>query len=246
MSNETMYCTRLKKRVSANEAQIVVDDVSKAFDGGKIRVLENASLRLRAGETAALWGASGSGKTTLLNMIGGLDIPDSGTIRTFGRNPCLERERTELRREIVGFVFQLHHLIPYLTVRENMLIPAVAVGMDRKAADKRLAELLEALGMMHRQNQRMQDLSGGERQRAAIGRALFNRPRILLADEPTGALDESTGDQVFDLLRTLARQENMILLMATHERRFAESCDRIFQVREGRVRELIDGGRTDG
>lgn len=246
MSNETMYCTRLEKRLSGNEAQIVVEDVSKGFDGGKIRVLETASLSLRAGETAALWGASGSGKTTLLNMIGGLDVPDSGTIRTFGRNPCLEKERTELRREIVGFVFQLHHLIPYLTVRENMLIPAVAVGMDRKSAEKRLVELLEALGMMHRQNQRMQDLSGGERQRAAIGRALFNRPRILLADEPTGALDESTGDQVFDLLRTLAQQDNMILLMATHERRFAESCDRIFQVREGRVRELLDGGQTDG
>lgn len=246
MSNETMYCTRLEKRLSGNEAQIVVEDVSKGFDGGKIRVLETASLSLRAGETAALWGASGSGKTTLLNMIGGLDVPDSGTIRTFGRNPSLEKERTELRREIVGFVFQLHHLIPYLTVRENMLIPAVAVGMDRKAAEKRLVELLEALGMMHRQNQRMQDLSGGERQRAAIGRALFNRPRILLADEPTGALDESTGDQVFDLLRTLARQDNMILLMATHERRFAESCDRIFQVREGRVRELLDGGQKNG
>jgi ABC-type lipoprotein export system ATPase subunit len=243
MSNEVMYCTRLRKQTGPEQTSIVVDAVSKHFENGKIRVLESASLRICAGETAALWGASGSGKTTLLNMIGGLDVPDSGYIRTFGKNPSLEAERTQLRREVVGFVFQLHHLIPYLTVRENLLIPAVASGTPGHTAEARLTELLESLGLAHRRNQRMQDLSGGERQRVAIGRALFNRPRVLLADEPTGALDESTGDQVFALMRDLARQEKMILLMATHERRFAESCDRIFQVREGRVHELQTANR---
>lgn len=219
---------------------IHVEGVSKAFEGGKIKVLHDASLRVLPGQTAALWGASGSGKTTLLNMIGGLDSPDSGRLRTFGLNPASERQRKELRRHVVGFVFQLHHLIPYLTVRENILIPAVARGVAPREAEARLDELLEELGMAHRRDHRMQDLSGGERQRTAIGRALFNRPKVLLADEPTGALDESTGDQVFALMKKLVQKEGMVLLMATHERRFAEDCDRIFRVREGVVREVGD------
>jgi ABC-type lipoprotein export system ATPase subunit len=240
MSNEINYGSRLGPVLQDANAGIAVREVSKSFEGGKIRVLQEATLYLSGGQTAALWGASGSGKTTLLNMIGGLDVPDRGHIRTMGRDPSVEAERTVLRREVVGFVFQLHHLIPYLTVRENMLIPAIARGMAGAKASARLAELLEALGLEHRQHQRMQDLSGGERQRVAIGRALFNRPKVLLADEPTGALDERTGEQVFGLMKELAKREGMTLIMATHERRFAESCDRIFHVREGYVREIND------
>lgn len=239
MSNEVTYCSRPRHGVGSDPTGIEVRQVSKSFEQGKIQVLQDATLSLEAGTTAALWGASGSGKTTLLNMMGGLDVPDRGEIRTLGKNPAVESDRTALRREGVGFVFQLHHLIPYLTVRENMLIPSIATRMPAPDAESRLGHLLEVLGLAHREHQRMQDLSGGERQRVAIGRALFNRPRVLLADEPTGALDERTGDQVFALMKELAEREKMILVMATHERRFAESCDRVFHVRDGLVRELM-------
>jgi len=221
-----------------NEPIIEVDGVSKSFDGGKIPVLSNATLTIRERERVALWGVSGSGKTTLLNLIGGLDLPDTGSLRVAGLDPTLDSCRLELRRRVVGFVFQLHNLIPYLTVRENMLIPAVAVKTPREEAETRLAELLGLLGLTKREHHRMQDLSGGERQRTAIGRALINRPRVLLADEPTGALDEATGDRVFGLLRELAKEVGVTVVMATHERRFADACDQIFRVTAGVLEEV--------
>ncbi|KRP34126.1 MAG: ABC transporter [Opitutaceae bacterium BACL24 MAG-120322-bin51] len=224
-----------------NKHAINVVGVSKSFDDGKISVLHDVNLSIARGERVALWGASGSGKTTLLNMIGGLDIPDCGSLRTFGLNPALESDRLRLRREVVGFVFQLHNLIPYLTVRENILIPAVASGIPKDEAEARLSELLELLGMTHREHQRMQDLSGGERQRTAIGRALIHRPKVLLADEPTGALDEKTGDQVFDIIHDLSQSVGVTVVVATHERRFAEACDRIFRFSQGVVEEVKGG-----
>ena len=176
-----------------NERAIKVSNVSKSFESGKIAVLKHVSLSVSRGEMVSLWGASGSGKTTLLNLMGGLDVPDSGRLDVCGLDPAKESDRLKLRREVVGFVFQLHNLIPYLTVKENILIPAVAQGLSRAKAEAQLEEILELLNMSHRVNHRMQDLSGGERQRTAIGRALINRPKVLLADEPTGALDETTG-----------------------------------------------------
>ena len=224
-----------------NKDAINVTGVSKSFDDGKISVLHDVNLSIAHGERVALWGASGSGKTTLLNMMGGLDIPNCGSLRTFGLNPTLESDRLRLRREVVGFVFQLHNLIPYLTVRENILIPAVASGIPKVEAEARLSELLELLGMSHREHQRMQDLSGGERQRTAIGRALIHRPKVLLADEPTGALDEKTGDQVFEIIRDLSESVGVTVVIATHERRFAESCERIFRFSQGVVEEVKGG-----
>lgn len=221
-----------------SEYSISVREVSKSFDAGRIPVLNQVSLQIRHGERVALWGASGSGKTTLLNLIGGLDLPDCGRLDTYGLNPALEAHRLRLRREVVGFVFQLHHLIPYLTVRENILIPAVALGVPQEDAEARLTETLDLLKMSHRRDHRMQDLSGGERQRTAIGRALINRPKVLLADEPTGALDEATGDVVFEMLRGLAEDIGVTVVIATHERRFAEACDRIFRVHFGHVEEV--------
>lgn len=221
-----------------SEHAIEVNAVSKSFDDGKIPVLRHVSLKIGHGERVALWGASGSGKTTLLNLIGGLDIPNTGQLNTFGLNPASELDRLRLRREVVGFVFQLHNLIPYLTVRENILIPAVALGVSKDAAEERLLELLELLNMSHRIDHRMQDLSGGERQRTAIGRALINHPKVLLADEPTGALDEATGEKVFDLLQELSKNLGVTVVIATHERRFAEACDRIFKVNSGHVQEV--------
>lgn len=220
-----------------SEHAIIVRDVCKAFDQGRIPVLRNVSLQIKHGQRVALWGSSGSGKTSLLNLIGGLDVPDAGQLNTFGLNPAKEADRLELRRSVVGFVFQLHNLIPYLTVRENVLIPAVALGVPKLQAEAKLREILERLQMEHRMHHRMQDLSGGERQRTAIARALINGPKVLLADEPTGALDEATGDNVFELLGDLSRDLGVTVVIATHERRFAEACQRIFRVSSGHVEE---------
>ncbi len=220
------------------EEQIVVRNVYKSFDQGRIPVLQDANLSIRAGEINALWGSSGSGKTTLLHILGGLDIPDKGSVRVAGLNPVSEDDRLRLRREKVGFVFQLHNLIPDLSLKENCLITAVATKGNAKEYADRFDELVEKLGIAHRQDQRIQELSGGERQRVAICRALMHKPNIILADEPTGSLDEKTGEQMFEMLKTMAKDEGVTIVMATHERRFAESCDRIFQVRSGHVSEV--------
>lgn len=210
-------------------------NVSKSFDAGKIRVLSDVSLDIYPGEVVALWGSSGSGKTTLLHLMGGLDTPDCGTIVLDGLNPIDERDRLRLRREKVGFVFQLHNLIPDLSLVENCLIAAVATNGDSKTYSRRFDALASLLGIEHRKNRRIQELSGGERQRVAICRALMHSPRVILADEPTGSLDETTGESVFEILKATARQEGVTVVMATHERRFAEACDRIVTVRNGVV-----------
>lgn len=217
---------------------IEVKKVSKAFDEGKIRVLSDVSLQVKQGEIVALWGSSGSGKTTLLHLMGGLDAPDCGQISVDGLNPAAESDRLRLRREKVGFVFQLHNLIADLTLYENCMIPQVATKGNRKEFEDRFEELSVLLGVDHRKDRRIQELSGGERQRVAICRALMHAPRVILADEPTGSLDESTGETVFELLKATAQKQGVTIVMATHERRFAEACDRIFQVRNGVVTAL--------
>ncbi len=213
-------------------------DVVKSYDHGRITVLQGVSLTLRAGELVSLWGASGSGKSTLLHLLGGLDLPDSGELKVCGLNPVREADRLELRRRHLGYVFQLHNLIPDLTVAENIRVPALAVGLPPRETAARVQELAEQIGMSHRLTHRVQDLSGGERQRTAICRALMNAPRLLLADEPTGSLDEQTGETVFSLLKSLAERERIAVVLATHERRFAEQCHRIVRVRDGALAEV--------
>lgn len=212
--------------------------VSKSYDHGKIAVLHNVSFTVRAGELVALWGASGSGKSTLLHLLGGLDVPDSGELTVCGLDPRPEANRLELRRHRLGFVFQLHNLIPDLTVEENLRVPAFAIGRGTRDTAARILALAVEVGIAHRLRHRIQDLSGGERQRTAICRALVNRPRLLLADEPTGSLDESTGGTVFGLLKQLAEREGIAVVLATHERRFAEACHRIVRVRDGQLDEI--------
>jgi ABC-type lipoprotein export system ATPase subunit len=211
--------------------------VSKSYDDGKISVLRDVSLNVRAGELVALWGASGSGKSTLLHLLGGLDAPDRGELKVCGLDPRNEANRLLLRRHRLGFVFQLHNLIPDLTVEENLRVPAFAVGRAARATRERIQQLAEQVGIGHRLRT-IQDLSGGERQRTAICRALMNQPRLLLADEPTGSLDESTGSVVFALLKQLAEREHIAVVLATHERRFAEACHRIVRVRDGQLDEI--------
>lgn len=214
--------------------------VTKSFDAGRITVLRDVSFSVRAGELVALWGASGSGKSTLLHLLGGLDVPDRGELTVCDLDPRLETDRLTLRRHRLGFIFQLHNLIPDLTVEENLRIPALAVGRPAAATAARVRELAAKVGLGHRLAHRIQDLSGGERQRTAICRALMNSPQLLLADEPTGSLDETTGQTVFNLLKELAERDKIAVVLATHERRFAEACHRIVRVRDGRLDEIAE------
>ena len=213
-------------------------EVVKSYDKGRITVLRGVNLEVRTGELVSLWGASGSGKSTLLHLLGGLDVPDSGELKVCGLDPRREDDRLELRRRHLGYVFQLHNLIPDLTVEENIRVPALAIGRPLKETAERVRALADEVGIGHRLTHRVQDLSGGERQRTAICRALLNAPRLLLADEPTGSLDEQTGETVFGLLKTLAEREKIAIVLATHERRFAEQCHRIVRVRNGQLSEI--------
>ncbi len=222
-----------------NDALIPVRarQLDKSYDAGRLPVLHEVSLEVRPGELVALWGASGSGKSTLLHLLGGLDVPDRGEITVCGLDPREETARLELRRRHLGFIFQLHNLIPDLTMEENIAVPALATGLPAAARRKRIRELTERLGLTHRLEHRIQDLSGGERQRTAICRALMNSPRLLLADEPTGSLDEETGVSVFALIKELAERDGIAVVLATHERRFAEACHRLARMRNGRLSE---------
>jgi len=212
-------------------------DVWKSYDEGTVAVLKGVDLEVREGETVALCGASGCGKSTLLHLFGGLDEPDRGRVEVNGVAVHRGRDLLRLLRHEVGFVFQLHNLIPDLTLEENCLIPTVAAGVPRWKAKARLRQLAERTGLSARLGHRIQKLSGGERQRTALCRALMNRPKILLADEPTGSLDEQTSSAVFDLLLEVAANEGVTLVMATHDRGLAERCDRLLEMHDGRIHE---------
>jgi ABC-type lipoprotein export system ATPase subunit len=213
------------------------EKVWKSFDDGAIAVLRGVDLEAEQGETIALCGPSGCGKSTLLHLFGGLDEADSGRIVVNEIEVNRHRDLLKLLRHEVGFVFQLHNLIPDLTLAENCLIPTVAAGTNRILANQRLHHLAERTGLSHRLHQKIQKLSGGERQRTAIIRALMNHPKILLADEPTGSLDEHTSASVFQLLLDVAAHDGVTLLMATHDRGLAYRCDRYVEMHDGRVYE---------
>lgn len=225
--------------VPCSPAPVVIEaqNVWKSYDRGAIAVLNGVDLAARKSEAIALCGPSGCGKSTLLYLIGGLDQPSVGTVMVNGHKLGKGRDMVHFMRHEVGFIFQLHNLIPDLTVEENCLVPAIAAGKKRSEALARLQELAGLTGLQHRLQQRIQKLSGGERQRAALCRALMNRPGILLADEPTGSLDEKTSGAVFKLLLDLAHTEGVTLLMATHDRNLAAACDRVLEMHDGRIRD---------
>ena len=227
----------LNDQMSTTEIIITASDLWKSFDSGRIPVIQGITLEVARGEVLALWGASGSGKSTLLHLLSGLDWPDRGTVSVLGMNVANEHERLQLRRHHVGFVFQLHNLIPDLTLEENLRIPAIATNQSAAEVKWRIEELTEEVGLGHRLKHRIQDLSGGERQRTAICRALMNHPEVIFADEPTGALDEQTGAAVFELFNQLAAREQVTVVLATHERRFMEACHRALHVKNGRITE---------
>jgi len=217
-------------------AEVVVERVVKAFDDGRIHALDGVSFRIAAGEFVALTGPSGCGKSTLLNLIGLLDRPDSGSIAVGGE--LLERihDAAEYRASTVGFVFQLHSLVPTLNSLENVQIPMLG-RRPRAEREERARSLLAEVGLSDRERSRPGILSGGERQRVAIARALANQPRLLLADEPTGALDSATGTRVLDLLKRLRDGYGMTVLMVTNDELAAAAADRRLALRDGVIRD---------
>jgi putative ABC transport system ATP-binding protein len=215
-------------------AEVVVEGVSKAFEDGRIRALDAASLRLEPGEFASLTGPSGSGKSTLLNLIGALDHPDTGTISVDGV-PLDELDAADYRGSVVGFVFQFHNLIPTLTAVENVQVPMLGRGPGRAERVERARSLLREVGLARREGAFPATLSGGERQRVALARALANEPRLLLADEPTGSLDSETGAQMLRLIERLREERGMTVLLVTNDEGVAATAGRTLRLLDGHV-----------
>jgi ABC-type lipoprotein export system ATPase subunit len=215
-------------------AEVVVDNVSKSYDSRIVAVRE-ASLRLEPGEFVTLSGPSGCGKSTLLNLIGSLARPDSGSINVDGVAVQELRRPSDYRRTTVGFVFQLHHLLPMLSAGSNVEVPLIGAGIGRRERRERARELLGEVGLAERMDHLPSQLSGGERQRVAVARALANRPRLLLADEPTGALDSDSSKRVLDLLAALSERYGMTMLVVTYDPEVGRHADRTIRMTDGRI-----------
>jgi putative ABC transport system ATP-binding protein len=217
----------------ATGAAIALESVSKRF--GKVQALTDVSLEVGAGEAVLLTGHSGSGKSTLLNLIGGLDRPDSGRVLIDGEAVWEGHDVIDARRKLIGFVFQHHLLLPNLTALANVEVPLIGAGVGRAERHRRALELLQEVGIAARAEHRPAELSGGERQRVAVARALANQPRLLLADEPTGALDSVTSERVLDLLFRLREQLGMTLVIVSYDPSVGGRADRTVTVTDGRV-----------
>jgi putative ABC transport system ATP-binding protein len=219
-------------------AEVVVDRVSRSFDDGRIVALAEVSFRVDPGELVAVTGPSGCGKSTLLNLIGALDRLDTGSILVGGEQVERLADPARYRATVVGFVFQFHNLIPTLTALENVQLPMLGHDLPRRARVERARALLAEVGVSHRSSAYPPTLSGGERQRVAIARALANEPRLLLADEPTGALDSATGEQIVALLHGVRAQRGTTILLVTNDPGVAAAADRILRMRDGRFGEV--------
>jgi lipoprotein-releasing system ATP-binding protein len=220
-----------------SESVLGLSKIAHSFKQGraKLDVLKGADLDVRAGEIVALMGPSGAGKSTLLHIAGLLERPGAGTVEICGEacNDLDDDARTLIRRHNVGFVYQYHHLLPEFSAEENIAIPQIIAGRPAKESRARARELLEWMGLEDRRKHRPGQLSGGEQQRVAIGRALANVPKLLLADEPTGNLDPGTADEVFAILLKLARGAGLAALIATHNPDLAKRMDRIVRFDNG-------------
>ncbi|HXH06209.1 MAG TPA: ABC transporter ATP-binding protein [Vicinamibacterales bacterium] len=205
--------------------------------GGRLVVLRGVDLAVARGEMVAIVGASGVGKSTLLHVLGGLDRIDEGSIRIEGREitRMADRELVPFRNRHVGFVFQFHHLLPEFTALENTEMPLRIARLSAVERRPRAEALLARVGLSERRDHRPAMLSGGEQQRVAVARALAARPSLLLADEPTGDLDEQTGAALYDLIREMHRESGLTSIIATHNMKLASACDRVLRLREGRL-----------
>ena len=217
-----------------------MQNIRKTYNEGKsnqVNVLTRANLMLETGEIVALVAPSGAGKSTLLHIAGLLDTPDDGNILLNGETLGLKSDerRTTIRRQDIGFVYQFHHLLSEFTATENLVLPQMADGVRRKNAFKRAAILLSKVGLEKRANHRPAELSGGEQQRVAFCRALANKPSLLLADEPTGNLDQNTSNRVFENLLEIVRDTGLSALIATHNPVIAQRMDRIISIHQGKI-----------
>jgi len=218
--------------------EVIVEtrDLVKIYgDGAEVRALDGVNMRVARGEFISVMGPSGSGKSTLLNMIGALDRPTSGKVLVNGQNLAEVRDLDTFRARTVGFVFQLHNLIPTLTARENVEVPMMGQPVSHRERRRRAEELLELVGLANRMDHLPNQLSGGERQRVAIARALANQPALVLADEPTGDLDSQSGAEVIALMHRLNHELGTTFIVVTHDSAVARKTDRILIMRDGRI-----------
>lgn len=220
----------------ATDIVLEMRGVARHYDD--LKILDQADFKIRPGELVALLGPSGSGKSSLLHIAGLLEKPTAGQVLFGGKatDSMSDRERTRLRRERIGFVYQAHHLLPEFNALQNVMVPQLIAGVSRKKAAIRAEKLLENIGLADRVTHQPAELSGGEKQRVAIARALANNPALLLADEPTGNLDQATSDKVFDGLVALAKGSGLSALIATHDQNLASRMDRVVGIKN---RELI-------
>lgn len=214
---------------------VEIRDLYKSYEDGKIKALNGVNLTIKEGEFVSIIGPSGSGKSTLLNMLGALDVPDSGSITVAGQDLTTSKKLNEFRATSIGFVFQLHNLIPNISVRENIEIPMYTQGLKSGEMKNKALKLLDDVGLKDKADILPNKLSGGERQRVAIARALANDPSIILADEPTGSLDSKTSTKILRQLIDLHEHKNVTLIIVTHDMDVAKLADRVIEVLDGKI-----------
>ncbi|MDR0842477.1 MAG: ABC transporter ATP-binding protein [Acidobacteriota bacterium] len=216
-----------------------VRDLQKSYvsGGGRLEILSGLSLKVREGEMLGITGVSGSGKSTLLHLLGGMDRQDGGSIKIAGQEivDLAPAELADFRNRTVGFIFQAHHLLPEFTALENVMMPLLLRGEAKPVAAKAAGELLDEVGLAGRASHRPGEMSGGEQQRTALARALAGKPRLLLADEPTGNLDPHTGEVIAELLRSLHAGRNLTSIIVTHNESLAAVCTRVLRMENGRL-----------
>lgn len=222
-----------------NKTMVEVDNLTKTFidDAGPLHVLQDASFKIQKGEMVALIGVSGAGKTTLLQILGGLDRPTSGKLCVDGKelNNMKGNDLARFRLESIGFVFQFHHLLPDFTALENVIIPGLLRREKKSNCIKRAKELLSIMGLERQVHHYPSELSGGERQRAALARALFNKPALLLADEPTGNIDKDNSRHLIELFHKTNKELNQTFLVATHNETLSENMHRTVFIEDGKI-----------
>jgi lipoprotein-releasing system ATP-binding protein len=220
-----------------NDTILSCSELRRTFSDGalSVEVLKGVTLDVRQGESLAIIGSSGSGKSTLLHCLGGLDRPTSGTVTLTGKNlfTIAEKTRNELRNRSLGFVYQFHHLLQELTALENVAMPLLIRGADKHLAQERAVHWLQAIEMEHRAAHRPAQLSGGERQRVALARALAGEPQCVLADEPTGNLDQKNADRIYALMLALTRELGTAFVVVTHDQRLTERMERVVTLQDG-------------
>lgn len=222
-----------------NHVVISAQHINKSYQDGNLntQVLQDINLDIMQGDRLAIIGSSGSGKSTLLHILGGLDSPTSGNviIEDQNINTLSSKAASQLRNQKLGFVYQFHHLLPEFSAVENVAIPLIIGGASVSDANIKAKQLLEKVGLEHRLSHKPSELSGGERQRAAIARALITQPACLLADEPTGNLDQKTAKSIFDLILTLNKELGIALVIVTHDVEIAQKMDRILTIQDGKI-----------